>query len=76
MKAFHDLCDNISPTLFITESINKKIFGTFTTCPLKNSNKSLELKDDKTFIFDLNSNNIHKKKKIKISEIYKLKIII
>jgi len=62
MKIFHDLCDNISPTLFITESINNKIFGTFTTCSLKNSNEPLELKDDKTFIFDLNSNNIFKKK--------------
>ena len=66
VKTFHELCDNISRTLVLTESNNGNIFGGYTTCKwdCNGGNK----KDGKTFLFSLTKNKIFKKRGDRFNE--------
>ncbi len=66
VKTFHELCDNISPTLVLTESNNGNIFGGYTTC--KWDCNGGDKKDGKTFLFSLTKNKIFKKREDRINE--------
>ena len=66
INTFHQLCDNISPNLTLTESNDGHIFGGYTTCEWDNSNK--EKKDGETFLFSLTKKKKFKKKEDKLNE--------
>ena len=66
LNTFHNLCDNISPTLVLVESIDGYKFGGYTT--LSWDTFSHGKKDDKTFLFSLNKNKIFKKREDKLKE--------
>ena len=68
IETFHKLCDNISPTLVLAESLNGNKFGGYTTC-IWDKNGG-DKKDDKTFLFSLTKNKIFKKKDINQRDIY------
>ena len=53
---FHRMCDNKAPTIFVFKTPKEYIFGGYTTVVLNNpDNKNFYLKDDKAFVFSLNS---------------------
>ena len=55
-KDFHRICDNKSPLIFIFKTLKEYIFGGYTTVFTNNpENKYLKLKDEKAFVFSLNS---------------------
>ena len=56
-KAYHDLCDGISPTINIIKSKNGYIFGGYTDCTL-NSNDGCT-KTNNSFIFSFNKMKIY-----------------
>ena len=59
VKAFHEMCDNISLTLVLTESNNGNIFGGYTTYKWDNGG---DKKDGNTFLFYLTKNKKFKKR--------------
>ena len=55
-KDFHRMCDNKAPMIFLFKTPKEYIFGGYTTTVLNNpDNKDFYLKDDKAFVFSLNS---------------------
>ena len=54
IKTFHDKCDNISQTLILIESFDRKKFGGYTTCTWDGN--MIDKNDNKTFLFNLNNN--------------------
>ena len=67
VQTFHNLCDNISPTLVLVESLNGNIFGGYTTCQWDRSGQ--DKRDGKTFLFSLTKNKIFIKKNNKDRDI-------
>lgn len=65
-ETFHKLCDNISPTLVLTESCKGNKFGGYTTC--KWSTTPIDQTDNQTFLFSLTKNKIFKKREDKLEE--------
>ena len=60
VDTFHKLCDDISPTLLLVESLNGRKFGGFTTC-VWSVNKGGK-KDGKTFLFSFDEKKMYKKR--------------
>ena len=67
VQTFHNLCDNISPTLVLTESLNGNKFGGYTVCQWDQSGSNKN--EGNTFLFSLTKNKIFKKKDINQREI-------
>ena len=66
VDTFHKLCDNISPTLILTESKDGNKFGGYTTCKWDCSGTTK--KDGKTFLFSLTKKKIFKKREDQLNE--------
>ena len=60
VDVFHKLCDNISPTLVLVETPEKRKFGGYTTC-VWSSTKGGK-KDGKTFLFSFDEKKMYNKK--------------
>ena len=60
VDVFHKLCDNISPSLVLVETAEKRKFGGYTTC-VWSSTKGGK-KDGKTFLFSFDEKKMYKKK--------------
>ena len=63
VQDFHRMCDNKTPTISIFKTPKDYIFGGYTTVIFNNpDNNSLQLKDEKAFIFSLNNREKYKTK--------------
>ena len=61
IDTFHNLCDNMSPTLILVETKEGRKFGGYTTCVwCKNKGGK---KDGKTFLFSFDEKKMYTKKK-------------